>query len=97
VPAFYIPSFALRCAWPRPFFPGSESAVERAHAVDRAVDAVDEALAFVVGEAKFPHSDRSADDHAEAGANWNGTGDDRAAASSKFTAASFSWSGSTFL
>src|SRR5208283_4709914 len=37
-------------------------AVERAHAVDRAIDAVDETFAFVVGEAKIPYRQRGADD-----------------------------------
>ena len=42
-----------RCGWRRASFQVLALAVERAHAVDGFVDAVNQALAFVVGEAQF--------------------------------------------
>jgi len=61
VPAFIFLLLLFAARGLGPFFQVLNLPVERAHAVDRAVDAVDEALALVVGYAKFPHSDRRAD------------------------------------
>ena len=63
-------------------------AVERAHAVDRAVDAVDQALAFVVGEAQLAH--RHATCARSRAPGGSGNGDESRGRFFWLTAASFS-------
>src|SRR5450755_3207957 len=59
---FLLLLFAASCL--SALFQVLDLAVERAHAVDRAIDAVDEALAFVVGETQLPYGVRRAHNRA---------------------------------